>query len=185
MKKKEFRRVSLFSKLVNRTLVFVIFVLVCLIFLKGNSHFRSSIYKGIFKDNLKFAKINDIYEKYFGSALPLKGSDSLSMVSSSKIQYESIQKYKDGVSLKVSQNYAVSCLETGIVIFSGEKEGYGNTIIIQGADETEFWYSNLNGLKVQMYDYIKKGEIVGEALDSKLVLVFKKDGKVLNYKKFI
>ena len=117
--------------------------------------------------------------------MPLKGSDAILPVSSLKIQYDSLKKYKDGVILSVSQNYAISCLESGIVIFTGEKEGYGNTVIIQGADETEFWYANLNGLKVQMYDYIKKGEIVGEALDGKLVLAFKKDGKVLDYKKFI
>lgn len=185
MRKKEFRRVSLFSKLVSRFLVFVIFVLFCLIFLKGNSKLRGDIYKFVFQDNLKFAKINSIYEKYFGSSLPLKSGSMLSMVSSPKIQYDSVKKYKDGVSLKVAQNYAVSCLESGIVIFVGEKDGYGNTVIVQGADETEFWYSNLNGLKVQMYDYIKRGEIVGEALDSKLILAFKKDGKVLDYKKFI
>ena len=185
MKKREFRRVSLFSRLVSRFLVFVVLILVCLIFLKGNSKLRGSVYELIFENNLKFAKVNEIYEKYFGSALPLEGSDAILPVSSLKIQYDSLKKYKDGVILSVSQNYAISCLESGIVIFTGEKEGYGNTVIIQGADETEFWYANLNGLKVQMYDYIKKGEIVGEALDGKLVLAFKKDGKVLDYKKFI
>lgn len=185
MRKKEFRRVSLFSKLVSRFLVFVILVLVCLIFLKGNSKFRGDVYKAVFQNNLKFAKINEIYEKYFGSSLPLKGSDSLALVSSSKIQYDSKEEYRDGVLLNVSQNYAVACLESGIVIFVGEKEGYGNTVIVQGADETEFWYANLGDFKVQMYDYIKKGEVLGETLENKLLLSFKKDGKVLDYKKYI
>ena len=36
-----------------------------------------------------------------------------------------------------------------------------------------------------MYDYLKKGSIIGEALDDKLVLVFTKDGKNLDYKKYI
>lgn len=184
MRKKEFKT-NRFSKLLSRFLVFVIIVLCGLIFLKKSPNLRNVVFKNVFQNNLKFAKINDLYEKYFGSALPLTGSDSLSLVSSEKLSFEKEEGYKDGVKLTVSNNYAVPLLDSGIVVFTGEKEGYGNTVIVQGANDVEVWYSNLKEVKVSMYDYLKKGSIVGETMDNNLVLVFTKDGKNLDYKKYI
>ena len=69
--------------------------------------------------------------------------------------------------------------------FAGEKEGYGNTVVILQADDTEVWYGNLSNIEVSMYDYLKAGDIVGETLDDKLYMVFMKDGKVLDYKDYI
>ena len=164
----------------------VVFVLIGLITLKSNPNLRNTVYKNVFQSNLKFAKINELYEKYFGSSLPLTGNKSnLMAVSSEKLEYDSLEKYKDGVLLKVSDGYATPVLNSGIVIFAGEKEGYGNTVIVQGADDVEIWYSNLKDIKVSMYDYLKKGAIVGEAADNKLILVFTKEGKTLDYKKYI
>lgn len=184
MRKKEFKT-NKASKILSRFLVFVIIVLCSLIVLKGSPNLRNVVFKKVFQNNLKFAKINELYEKYFGSSLPLTGSNSLALVSSEKLNYEKEEKYKDGVKLTVSNNYAVPLLESGIVIFTGEKEGYGNTVIVQGADDVEVWYSNLKDVKVSMYDYLKKGSIVGEAMEDNLVLVFTKDGKNLDYKKYI
>lgn len=184
MGKKKFKT-NRFSKLLNRFMVFVIVVLCGLICLKKSPNLRNIVFKSVFQNNLKFAKINELYERYFGSALPLTGSDSLALVSSLKLNYEKEEAYKDGVKLTVSNNYAVPLLESGIVVFTGEKEGYGNTVILQGADDVEVWYSNLKEIKVSMYDYLKKGSIVGETLDNNLVLVFTKDGKKLDYKKYI
>lgn len=184
MRKKKFKT-NRFSILLSRFLVFIIFVLSGLILLKGSPNLRNIVFKNVFQNNLKFAKINELYEKYFGSSLPLTGSDSLTLVSSEKINYNNKEKYKDGVKLTVSKNYAIPLLNSGIVVFTGEKEGYGNTVIMQGADDVEIWYSNLKEIKVSMYDYLKKGSIIGEAMEDNLVLVFTKDGKNLDYKKYI
>lgn len=185
MRKKEFKT-NRFSKILSRFLVFIIITLCGLIVLKGSPNLRNIIFKNVFQNNLKFAKINDLYEKYFGSSLPLTVADSsLSLVSSEKLNYKEEEKYKDGVKLTVSKNYAVPLLNSGIVVFTGEKEGYGNTVIVQGADDVEIWYSNLKDIKVDMYDYLKKGSIVGEALDENLVLIFTKNGEFLDYKKYI
>ena len=173
MRKKEFKT-NRFSRLLSRFLVCIIIVLCMLILLKGSPSLRNTVYKNVFQNSFKFAKINELYEKYFGSSLPLTGSDSLALVSSEKLNFENEEKYKDGVKLTVSENYAIPLPESGIVIFTGEKEGYGNTVIVQGPDDVEVWYSNLKEIKVSMYDYLKKGSIVGEVIDNKLVLVFTK-----------
>ena len=36
-----------------------------------------------------------------------------------------------------------------------------------------------------MYDYLKTGDILGEANGTKMYLVFTKEGKTLDYKKYI
>ena len=68
-----------------------------------------------------------------------------------------------------------------MVVFVGEKEKYGSTVIIQQIDGTDLWYSNLESVNVKLYDYVEKGSLLGDVVDDSLVLVLKKDGKVLNY----
>lgn len=186
MRKKEIKRVSKLSKIFSKFLVCVVLVLVGLILLKSNPSLRNTVYKKVFQNNIGFAKINDLYEKYFGSSLPLKGNDSnLSLVSSNKLEYSDLEKYKDGVKLTVSKGYAVPVIRSGIVVFEGEKEGYGNTIIIEDSDGIEVWYIGLKEIKTEMYDYLKKGSIIGETSKEELILVFTKEGKNLDYNKYI
>ena len=40
-------------------------------------------------------------------------------------------------------------------------------------------------LNLKLYDYIEKGELLGEAKDGKVYLVFSKEGKYLDYKNYI
>ncbi len=186
MRKKQIKKVNRFFKLLSHFLVCIIITLIGLIVLKSNADLRNFVYKNVFQSNLKFASINEFYEKYFGSSLPLsEKQSSLSMVSSEKIEYSNLEKYKEGVKLKVSNNYTIPVIKSGIVIFAGVKEDYGNTVIVQTADDIEMWYSNLKDIKVNMYDYLKKGSIIGEADGKDLILVFTKDGKSLDYKKYI
>jgi stage IV sporulation protein FA len=79
----------------------------------------------------------------------------------------------------------VPVLEDGIVVFMGEKEGYGNTVIVEQVNGVDVYYSNINSNNIKLYDYVEKGKLLGEVKDTKLYLVFQKDGKFLNYKKYL
>ena len=79
----------------------------------------------------------------------------------------------------------VPTLESGIVVFIGEKEGYGSTVIIEQVDGIDVWYSNIKANNIKMYDYIEKGSLIGEVKGKKLYMVFQKDGAFLDYKKYI
>ncbi|MBQ9011488.1 MAG: M23 family metallopeptidase [Bacilli bacterium] len=182
---KKRKEVSKISKLFSKFLVFVILVLSCLIVLKSNPSLKASVYKKVFESNFSFAKINDVYKKYFGSSLPLKSSVNADVVSASTIEYNNISKYKDGAKLTVRENYLVPSMDSGLIIFIGEKDGYGNTVIVQRPDNVEVWYCNLKTVGTSLYDYIKKGDSIGEALGTNIYLVFKKSGKSLDYKKYI
>lgn len=186
-KTKKVNKPSRLSKYFSRFLVLVIITLTCLIALKSNAELRDFVYKNVFQNNMSLAKINEIYKKYFGSSLPLADNvtSETATVSSEKITYSDITDYKEGAKLTVSENYAVPFMDSGLIIFAGEKEDYGNTVIVQRPDNVEVWYANLATTNVSLYDYVKKGSIVGEAKDQTLYMVFTKEGKTLDYKEYL
>lgn len=143
---------------------------------------NSFVKEHVLKDNISFSKVSNWYNKYFGSIVPLKnvGNDEQT-VFNEKIKYNSIKNYQDGYELLVSKNYLVPVVNSGIIVFIGEKEGLGNTVIIQGIDEVDYWYSNVTNLSSNLYDYVNKGDLLGTTKDDKLYLTFKKGNDYLEY----
>lgn len=173
-------------KFINRCLIVIILFLGCLIMVKSNTSFKSKIIDYVYSDSFKFTKLRSIYEKYFGKILSAdKVVPEEKKVFNEKISYNSANVYKDGVKLAVSSNYMVPTLESGIVVFMGEKEEYGNTIIIEQIDGIDVWYSNIKSNQVKMYDYVEKGSMLGEVIGDAFYMVFQKDGNYLNYKDYI
>ena len=170
---------------INKLLITIIIFLIGLISIKENPSLKIKINENIYQDSFKFINNNKIYKKYFGNILSLdKMTTKTESVFNEKITYQTSKKYQNGVELTVTNNYMVPILETGIVLYIGEKENYGQTIIIEQIDGIEVYYSNINS-NVKLYDYVEKGKLLGEAKSNKIYLTFQKDGKYLDYKKYI
>lgn len=170
----------------SKCLIVIILVLSCLIVIKANPSFKNKIIKYVYEENINFTKFKNIYDKYFGKILSVdKVVPTEEKVFNENLTYEKANVYKDGVELKVDSNYLVPNLESGIVVFMGNKDGYGNTIIIEQINGIDVWYSNIETTDIKLYDYIEKGKLIGEAQNQKLYMVFQKDGKILNYKEYI
>ena len=120
MAKKKIKKVSFISKFFSKFLVCVVLLLGILIALKASPSLRENLYKYVFKNNFSFAQVNAVYEKLFGSSLPLTGTEQTALVSSAKIEYDDYSGYKDGAVLKVSENYVIPVIKSGIVVFTGE-----------------------------------------------------------------
>ena len=165
---------------INKVLITILIFLVGMILVKDNSKYKNNIINNVYEKSFKFTKLKDLYEKYFGKIV---SEDE--KVFNEKLSYKKLSKYKDGVKLDVSNKYMVPSLESGIVVFIGEKEGYGNTIIVEQVNGVDVYYSNINPSNIKLYDYIEKGKLLGEVKDNKLYMVFQKDGKYLNYKKYL
>lgn len=171
---------------INRLLIVIIIFLSCLILIKSNNSFKNNLIKYVYEDSFKFTKLKAIYEKYFGKILSIdKVAPKEEAVFNEKLEYTKANVYNDGAVLTVSDNYMVPTLESGIVVFIGEKEGYGSTVIIEQVDGIDVWYSNIKANNIKMYDYIEKGSLIGEVKGKKLYMVFQKDGAFLDYKKYI
>ena len=100
------------------------------------------------------------------------------------ISYSDITKYENGYKLTLT-NSMVTSLYDGIVVFIGEKEGLGNTIIVQGSNGVDIWYGNVTNVGVSLYDYINKDTMLGESIDSNLYLVFNKENQFLSYEEYL
>lgn len=181
------KRNSWIFKYLNKLFITVILMLITLIMIKKDQNFKSLFYKHVFDTNISFATLNKLYNDYFGSPLPFQNlfKDKIKPVFNEKISYKDASKYKDGVKLTVDKNYLVPILETGIVIFIGEKEEYGKTAIIQQINGIDVWYSNIENLSISLYDFVEKGTLLGEVKDDYLYLVFSKEGKFLDYQDYI
>lgn len=185
MAKKKKEHKSRVFKYLNRFLLLVVICLISLIVLKSSPSLQESVYKKVFQNNLGFAKINELYEKYFGSSLPFIKKEEDQTVSATSLEYEQEKKYQDGVQLTVADDYLIPATSSGLIVFAGEKEGYGNTIVLQRPDNVEIWYSNLDTTSVNLYDYVKSGETIGVAKDNTLYMVFTKDEEFLDYKEYL
>ena len=170
---------------ITKVLICLIIFVSLLIVIKVNPSLKEKIYKVIYEDHFSFSYVNNLYKKYFGNVLPFENIAPTEEVFNEKIVYNEISLYKDGALLDVSDNYLVPVIESGIVVFIGEKENYGNTVIVQQINGIDVWYGNVVINDIKIYDYIEKGTLLGEVLDNKLYLVFQKEGKYLDYKEYL
>lgn len=173
---------SFISKILIASILFILF----LIGNKSSDKFSSLIFNNVYKSSFSFAAFNSWYSEKFGTLFPIDSLfEDTQTVFNEKLIYDSANLYKEGVALKVSSNYLVPVLSNGIVVFIGNNEEYGNTLIVQQDDGINVWYSNINVSDLSMYDYVDKGAFLGAVNGDTLYLVFEKDGEFLDYKKYI
>lgn len=170
------------TSLFIRVLVSIILFLTISIFVNYSDKNLLLFKNNVYDKSFNFAKVSNLYNKYFGSVIKKPSPDKVVTVNK-ELNYSDYTKYLDGVKLNDTQN--IYPLKSGIVVYVGEKEGYGNTVIIQGMDGIDYWYGNIDNLSVKLYDYVESDNIIGEAIDNTLYLVFMKNGSVLDYEKFL
>lgn len=167
-----------------KILITILITLVILIAIKASSSFKTKFYKNVYDTSLSFAKLNTLYTKHFGNIIPTSNINSIKPVFNETLIYQNAEPYLDGVSLTVSDNYLVPAIASGVVVYIGQKEGYGNVIIINNNDNIDTWYGNMENVDIKLYQYINKGDYIGSA-NNNLYMVFKSNGKILDYEKYI
>lgn len=157
-----------------------------MIFLKYDKNNKQIIYKYLYENNINFATINKWYQSHFGDITPFQNTvkEKTKLVFNENLVYKDASIYKDGVKLNVEENYLVPIIESGIVVFVGNKENYGKTVIIEQVDGVSVWYGNIDNINVSLYDYVTKGELLAEASKS-FYMVFQKNGKYLKYQDYL
>lgn len=173
-----------FKGLITRILLAVIFVLGSMIF-TGISDSNKTLYKNaVLENSLEFTKINNLYQDLFGRVDFLKTSKANTTPVFKNINYKNMESYKNGTKLTVNMNETVNVITSGIVVFIGENDELGNTIIIQGNDGVDIWYSNITDTNITIYDYIESGSIIGSSNSDFIYLTICKDGKYLSYEEY-
>lgn len=161
-------------------ILFLLISIVCNFSDKNLLWFKNNIYD----NNINFTFFNNLYNKYISKYLPFDVYEE-KIVMSEGLIYNSKEKYLNGVSLNVGKSYNMHSLCGGIVVYIGEKDDLGETVIIQGTDGVDYWYSNLDNLSVNLYDYIEKSVLIGTSKDENIYLTFVKNGEYIDYEKYI
>ena len=173
------------SLIMRSMLVIVIFLLLAILS-KSSNNYKDLIITNIYEKNISFTKIKRLYNKYLGGIAPLdKKIENEMTVFNEKLEYNNESIYHDGVKLEVDNNYLVPIIKEGTVIFIGEKENYGNVVIIEDIDGVDIWYGNMEKITIKLYDYVNAGTYLGTTKDNILYLAYQKDGNFLDYKEYL
>ena len=170
--------------LISRTLIAVIFVLGSIIFTNISAKNKELYQKYVLEDSLEFTKINELYQSLFGS-VDITKKDNDSEVVFGNITYTNIEPFKNGSKLTIGMNEVVNVITSGIVVFIGEKDDLGNTIIIQGNDGVDIWYSNITDTDIKVYDYLESGNILGTSNSDDIYITISKDGEFMSYEEYM
>ena len=181
-------KVVYLKNLISRTLITIIFVLGSLIYTKISTSNKELYQKYVLSDSLAFTKINKVFDKYLGKTDILNNKTSNVENDTSvfnSINYSNIEAYKNGFKLSVNAGDVVNVITSGIVVYNGDKDDLGSTIIIQGNDGVDIWYSNITDADIKVYDYIESGAILGVSSSDYIILTILKDGKYLTYEEYM
>ncbi len=187
LKKKEEKKSSYTKTLLLQTMLSIILCLIILVSMKVNKDSKAFLRNELYEKSFQFAKVNELYRNIFGGILPFDKilEEQTKPVFQSTLAYQDKSKYYDGVSLTVEDHYLVPVVESGTVVYIGEKETYGNVVIIQQVSGVDLWYGNIDNVSVKLYDYVEKGKLLGETKDTNLYFVYQKDGKFVDYHEYL
>ena len=171
------------KKLTKYLICIVIFLLLGIIS-KQNIEYKEKIHQKLYEETISFTSFENLYNKYLGGIFPIENINNqinTEQVFDEKLNYTNIEKYEEGIKLLVNNNYLVPNQEKGIVVFIGEKEKYGNVVIIETETNINIWYGNICNPNVKIYDHLNKSDIIGETCTEDLYIVYKKGNQILDY----
>lgn len=176
---------NLFKNIVLRVLITIIVTLILLIGFKMNNNFKKTFYHYVYEENFPFSVVKNFLQEKFGTSLTFDKIVTDEEVFNEKLSYKDKSLYHDGVKLTVSSEYMIPSLESGIVVYIGEKENYKQVVIVQQMNGVDVWYGNIKQENVKLYDYVEKGSLIGQVDNKTLYLVFQKEGKFVDYQSYL
>lgn len=176
---------KLFKNIVLRVLITIIVTLILLIGFKMNNNFKKTFYHYVYEEHFPFSIVKNFLQEKFGTSLTFDKIVTDEEVFNEKLSYKDKSLYHDGVKLTVSGEYMIPSLESGIVVYIGEKENYKQVVIVQQMNGVDVWYGNIKQANVKLYDYVEKGALIGQVSDKTLYLVFQKEGKFIDYQNYL
>lgn len=176
---------NFFKNIVLRVLITIIVTLILLIGFKMNNNFKKTFYHYVYEENFPFSVVKNFLQEKFGTSLTFDKIVTDEEVFNEKLSYKDKSLYHDGVKLTVSSEYMIPSLESGIVVYIGEKENYKQVVIVQQMNGVDVWYGNIKQANVKLYDYVEKGSLIGQVDNKTLYLVFQKEGKFVDYQNYL
>ena len=163
----------------SKLLITIIVVLVCLIICNLNNELRDSFVKEVLEDNMEFGDFNKLYKKFM-----IDSNESI-VVNDTVIDVSDMEEVDGRYRFNYGIDYQVETLQSGIIVYIGDKDNLGNTVIVQGNDGIDVWYSGITLKEYGLYDYVSKGDILGLSSDVYVTISIYEDGELLKYEEYI
>lgn len=172
---------------VVKSMICMILFLVLGIICKLNYNYREYIQRMLYHEYFDFSNIKSFYDRYLGGVFPIDNISNrgVTPVFDEGLIYKDVIDYDKGAMLEVDYNYLVPTINSGLVIYIGEKEKYGNVVIVEGNDGIDIWYGNLCNIMVKLYDVVNSSDYLGESCDNKLYVVYTKKNEFLDYEVYL
>ena len=151
----------------------------CLIVCNFDVQLRDSFKKSVLEDNMRFTEFNKLYKSF------MSGEGTSQVVNDIVVDTSNMERVDGRYKFNYGIDYQVEALKSGIIVFVGEKDDLGNTIIVQGNDGVDIWYSNVVLKEYSLYDYVSSGDILGLSNDIYVTISIYEDGKLLKYEEYI
>lgn len=159
----------------SKILISIIVLLSSLIICNFKSEYRDYYQKHLLEDNIHFYDFKKLLNKIHKKDEEITVSNM--NVSNMEVVGDSTKIYSNGE--------AIYYLKPGIIVFIGEKDYFGKTVIVQGNDGVDIWYSHLDIVEGNLYDYVNGNTILGNALNGELLVTIYQDGKTLSYEEYM
>lgn len=155
----------------------ILFLLVGMILTKGNENLKEQVKEKIFETSLPMMKLRNVYENYFQEVPTTKKEEAVFL---EKLKVTKEEKTDTGVKLTVGEHELIPNLESGILVLIDNGK-----VIIEQVDGVSAIYNNIDIKDYKLYDYLEKGEILGESLEKEILISFEKEGKYYDYQKYL
>ncbi|QHA92755.1 M23 family metallopeptidase [Bacillus sp. N1-1] len=126
-------------------------------------------------EEFQFASVKEWYEGNFGNPValfptsPETNSNSESPVyalpASGKV-LENFETTGKGIMVETVLSSGVEAIDAGVVTYAGDKEGIGQTVVLQHTDGSESWYGMLDSIDVSLYDFVQTKDQLGSVSNS-------------------
>ena len=172
------------KKTLTKILLSTIIFLISLILI-SYSDTKLFYQKYIFNDYIHFPKFYQKFNKIFKEPKLFKEEGISKEVFNDHISdnYQ-IEDYLNGKMIIYDTDIPVKTINSGIVVFIGEKENYGKTIIIQGIDGVDIWYGNVTDIGISLYDYVESNQIIANTNNKKIYLLLSQDNKYIDLEEY-
>lgn len=116
---------------------------------------------------------------------PHKESSPRPSVWLSPVQGQVVEHFKEDrpyMTFNGSDDGQVTASTDGLISFVGEKEGWGNCVIVQHAGDTETWYGPVSSVQVELSDWVNAQDPLGEIthIEGKVQFGVKRGGKFVD-----
>ena len=168
MKYKHYNKESKIKDLIirsfNKVFTCIIFSLIVLFLCNINSDFKEFVIDKVLNDTMDFSYINKFSNKITNV---FKNSNTKEVF---KVNDE-CSSYLDGVKCDGENIYLK---DSGIVTYIGEKDGYGNSVVVQQSNGYYALYGNITP-SIKIYDYVESGTLLGTTTSSYYYVLYKDD----------